>query len=67
MLDPTTLNQAIAQDIPYDNHLFECHQEKHCEPSPLQKNFTAPMPPQLVLSITKDDPMQIDDKTQAPH
>jgi hypothetical protein len=24
MLNPTTLSQTIAQDICYDNHLFEC-------------------------------------------
>jgi hypothetical protein len=57
MLDPTTFNQVITQAVHCDNHIFERHQEKRWEP----KKFTAPMPSQLVLSTTKDDPMQIDE------
>jgi len=31
MLDPTTLNQVIAQGVRFDNRLFECRQDKHWE------------------------------------
>jgi hypothetical protein len=61
MLDPTTLSQKIAQVVRCDNYFFECHQKKRWEPSLVQKNFTTPMPPQLVLSTTNDNPMQIDE------
>lgn len=57
MLNPTTFSQVIAQAIHCDNHIFERHQEKCWEPSPIQKKIMAPMPSQLVLSTTKDDPM----------
>jgi hypothetical protein len=53
MSNPTMLSQAIAQDIYYDNYLFECCQDKHWEPSLVQKKFMAPIPPQPVLSIAK--------------
>jgi hypothetical protein len=32
MLDPTTLNQVIAQVVRFDNRLFECQQNKCWEP-----------------------------------
>lgn len=35
MLDPTTFNQVITQAIHCDNHIFEHHQEKRWEPSPI--------------------------------
>jgi hypothetical protein len=66
VLDPTTFSQVITQAIHCDTYIFERHQEKGWEPLLIQKKFTAPMPSQLVLLTTKDDPMQIDEMKFKP-
>jgi hypothetical protein len=43
MLDPTTLNQIIAQAMCCDNRLFEHQQEKRWELSPSLRQFMPPM------------------------
>ncbi len=58
MSNPTTLSQAIAQVVHYDNLLFEHWQEKHWEPSPPLRS--PPMlQPKHMVSTPNDDPMQI--------
>jgi hypothetical protein len=61
MLDPTTLNQVIAQAMHCDNLIFEHRQEKCWEPLPTLKQFTPPMlEPKHMVSTPNDDYMQID-------
>jgi hypothetical protein len=67
LLDPSTLNQAIAHVIQCDNRLFECRQTKHHEltsttqrsfaSSTIEKNFSLAMLARLLETLPKDDPM----------
>jgi hypothetical protein len=61
MLDPTTLSQTITQIICCDNCFFWMSPRKALWTITSAKEFHDPMPPQPILSTTKDDPMQIDE------
>jgi hypothetical protein len=70
LLDPSTLNQALAQVVPCDNKLFEYQQKRRHEPTSTtkkkfappttQKSFSPIMSTQLSTTSPKDNPMQID-------
>ncbi len=40
---------------------IEHWQENHSEPSPTQRSFALSVPPHLVATSLKDNPMQIDE------
>ncbi len=70
LLDPSTLNQVIAQVVQCDNKLFKRQQDRRHEPtsttqknfapSATQRNFPPIMPTWPSATLKKDNPMQID-------
>ncbi len=59
MLDFSTLSQAIAQGVQFNNKFFKRRQaERHWEPTPpTQWSFALIMPPKPLAIFPKEDPM----------